>query len=121
MSSVICMAYTCGMRPILKAMNCGRRAHWQRIQTGREAFLDRGRRMVERDKNHPSVIVWSLGNETGLGENHYAMETMIRERDPSRPIHYEDHLDRRGPERRPSRFDIISDMYASPETMNDLP
>ncbi len=84
-----------------------------------EAFLDRGRRMVERDKNHPSVIVWSLGNETGLGENHYAMETMIRERDPSRPIHYEDHLDRRGPERKPSRFDIISDMYASPEDMKE--
>ncbi len=82
-----------------------------------EAFVDRGRRMVERDKNHPSVIVWSLGNETGLGENHYAMEAMIRERDPSRPIHYEDHLDRYGPESRPSRFDIISDMYASPETM----
>lgn len=82
-----------------------------------EAFLDRGRRMVERDKNHPSVIVWSLGNETGLGENHYAMEAMIRERDPSRPIHYEDHLDRYGPERKPSRFDIISDMYASPEVI----
>jgi len=81
----------------------------------KEAFVDRGRRMVERDKNHPSVIVWSLGNETGLGENHYAMEAMIRERDPSRPIHYEDHLDRNGPERKPSRFDIISDMYASPE------
>ncbi len=85
----------------------------------KEAFLDRGRRMVERDKNHPSVIVWSLGNETGLGENHYAMEAMIRERDPSRPIHYEDHLDREGPERKPSRFDIISDMYASPEDMKE--
>ena len=83
----------------------------------REAYLDRGRRMVERDKNHPSVIVWSLGNETGLGENHYALESMIRQRDPSRPIHYEDHLDRYGPEGKPSRFDIISDMYASPETM----
>ena len=85
----------------------------------REAFLDRGRRMLERDKNHPSVIVWSLGNETGLGENHYALEAMMRERDPSRPIHYEDHLDRGGPERRPSRFDIISDMYASPEDMKE--
>jgi beta-galactosidase/beta-glucuronidase len=83
----------------------------------REAFLDRGRRMMERDKNHPSVIVWSLGNETGLGENHFAMEAMIRERDPSRPVHYEDHLDRHGLEGKPSRFDIISDMYASPETM----
>ena len=84
-----------------------------------EAFLDRGNRMVERDKNHPSIVVWSLGNETGLGENHYAMEAMIRERDPSRPVHYEDHLDRYGPDRRPSRFDIISDMYASHEDMKD--
>jgi beta-galactosidase len=84
-----------------------------------EAFLDRGRRMVERDKNHPSVIVWSLGNETGLGPNHYAMEAMIRAMDPSRPIHYEDHLDRAwgGTEGAPSRFDIISDMYTSPEGM----
>ena len=45
------------------------------------------------------------------------MEAMIRELDPSRPIHYEDHLDRSGPGRKPSRFDIISDMYATPETM----
>ena len=60
----------------------------------KNAFLERGRRMVERDKNHPSVIVWSMGNETGLGPNHYAMEAMIRELDPSRPVHYEDHLDR---------------------------
>ncbi|MBL7112681.1 MAG: DUF4981 domain-containing protein [Bacteroidales bacterium] len=83
-----------------------------------KAFLDRGRRMVDRDKNHPSVIVWSMGNETGLGPNHYAMEAMIREMDPSRPIHYEDHLDRgKGIERTPCYFDIISDMYSSPETM----
>lgn len=48
------------------------------------------------------------------------MEAMIRERDPSRPIHYEDHLDRHGPDRKPSRFDIISDMYASPEDMMEF-
>ncbi len=83
-----------------------------------KAFLDRGRRMVERDKNHPSVIVWSLGNETGLGPNHYAMEAMIREMDPSRPIHYDDHENRwGGKEPVPCQFDIISDMYSSPETM----
>ncbi|MBD3244057.1 MAG: DUF4981 domain-containing protein, partial [Chitinivibrionales bacterium] len=53
------------------------------------AFLDRGMRMVERDKNHPCVIEWSLGNESGYGPNHDAMAGWIRRRDPSRPIHYE--------------------------------
>jgi beta-galactosidase len=53
------------------------------------AFVDRGQRMVERDKNHPSVIVWSLGNESGYGPNHDAMAGVIRGLDPSRPLHYE--------------------------------
>lgn len=53
------------------------------------AFLERGLRMVERDKNHPSVIVWSLGNESGYGPNHDALAGWIRHRDPSRPLHYE--------------------------------
>ena len=45
--------------------------------------------MVERDKNHPSVIVWSLGNESGYGPNHDAAAGWVRARDPSRPLHYE--------------------------------
>ncbi|MFI5356157.1 MAG: glycoside hydrolase family 2 TIM barrel-domain containing protein, partial [Opitutales bacterium] len=53
------------------------------------AFLDRAMRMVERDKNHPSIVVWSLGNESGYGPHHDAMAAWIRHRDPSRPIHYE--------------------------------
>jgi beta-galactosidase len=53
------------------------------------AFLDRGLRMVERDKNHPSIITWSLGNESGYGPHHDAMAAWIRHRDPSRPVHYE--------------------------------
>lgn len=53
------------------------------------AFLDRGLRMVERDKNHPSIIAWSLGNESGYGPHHDAMAAWIRQRDPSRVIHYE--------------------------------
>lgn len=55
----------------------------------RPAYLDRIERTVERDKNHPSVIMWSLGNEAGDGENLAAMAAWVRERDPSRPIHYE--------------------------------
>ncbi len=53
------------------------------------ALVDRARRMVERDKNHPSVVIWSLGNECGPGIGLSAMAAWIRERDPSRAVHYE--------------------------------
>lgn len=53
------------------------------------AFLDRAKRMVAQNKNHPSVIIWSLGNESGYGQNHDRMAEWIRTKDPSRPIHYE--------------------------------
>jgi beta-galactosidase len=52
-------------------------------------FVERGLRMVERDKNHACVIAWSLGNESGYGPNHDAMAGVIRGIDPSRPLHYE--------------------------------
>lgn len=53
------------------------------------ALLDRAARTVERDKNHPAVIMWSLGNECGTGAGLSAMAAAIRERDPDRPLHYE--------------------------------
>ncbi|MFH8559758.1 glycoside hydrolase family 2 TIM barrel-domain containing protein [Streptomyces sp. NPDC017988] len=53
------------------------------------ALLDRAARMVERDKNHPSVIMWSLGNECGTGRGLTAMAEWIRARDRSRLLHYE--------------------------------
>jgi beta-galactosidase len=53
------------------------------------AHLERTIRMVERDKNHPSVIIWSLGNEAGDGVNFGATYNWIKERDPSRPVQYE--------------------------------
>jgi beta-galactosidase len=53
------------------------------------AFVDRGARMVQRDKNHPSIVAWSLGNESGYGAHHDAMAGYIRRYDPSRPLHYE--------------------------------
>lgn len=53
------------------------------------ALLERTARMVQRDKNHPSVIVWSLGNESEGGVGFDEAERWIRDRDPSRPIHYE--------------------------------
>jgi beta-galactosidase len=52
-------------------------------------WVARGSRMVRRDRNHPSVIVWSLGNESGYGANHDALAGWIRKHDPSRPLHYE--------------------------------
>ncbi|MFG2860908.1 glycoside hydrolase family 2 TIM barrel-domain containing protein [Streptomyces sioyaensis] len=53
------------------------------------ALLDRAQRMVERDKNHPSIVLWSLGNECGTGRGLSAMAAWMRERDTSRPLHYE--------------------------------
>jgi len=53
------------------------------------AWVERGARLVHRDKNHVSVIVWSLGNESGHGPNHDAEAAYIRRYDPSRPLHYE--------------------------------
>jgi beta-galactosidase len=55
-----------------------------------QAFLERTRRMVERDKNHPCIIGWSLGNETGYGKNFEITYQWIKDRDPSRPVQSED-------------------------------
>ena len=58
----------------------------------RQAWIERGARMVQRDRNHPSVIVWSLGNESGYGTSHDALAGWIRRADPTRPLHYEDAI-----------------------------
>ena len=71
-------------------------------------MLDRMRRTVERDKNHPCVIMWSLGNESGSGQNLAAMAEWTRARDPSRPLHYEH--DWSVPD-----VDVYSRMYAGHE------
>ena len=55
----------------------------------RQAFVDRGLNMVRQNKNHPCVVCWSLGNESGYGENHDAMADAVRHADPTRPLHYE--------------------------------
>ena len=53
------------------------------------AFVDRVARMIQRDVHHPSVVMWSLGNESGAGTNHEAAAAYARSFDPSRPLHYE--------------------------------
>ncbi len=53
------------------------------------AHIDRTERMAERDKNHPSVIIWSLGNEAGDGVNFVSIYNWMKKRDPSRPVQYE--------------------------------
>ena len=55
----------------------------------RSAYLDRITRTLERDKNHPAVIMWSLGNESFMGKNHLAMGEYVKSRDASRILHYE--------------------------------
>jgi beta-galactosidase len=76
-----------------------------------DAHLNRTVRMVERDKNHPAVIIWSLGNEAGSGPNFEADAKWIHERDPSRPVHYE------GAGNRPY-VDLISPMYPNPNELS---
>lgn len=69
------------------------------------AHLDRVQRMVERDKNHPSVVIWSMGNEAGDGINFTTCYDWLKRRDPSRPVHYERAL-------RGANTDIYCPMYA---------
>ncbi|MBP1134303.1 beta-galactosidase [Arthrobacter sp. PvP023] len=71
-----------------------------------QALVDRMSRTVERDKNHASVVMWSLGNEAGTGENLAAMSRWTKLRDPSRPIHYEGDWSS-------AYVDVYSRMYAS--------
>ena len=77
------------------------------------AFMDRCVRMAERDKNHPSIIFWSLGNESGYGPNHAAMSAWLHEFDPTRPVHYEGAQGNPNP----STVDVISRFY--PRVMAD--
>lgn len=78
------------------------------------AYLERGARMVMRDKNHPCVILWSLGNESGSGPHHAAMANWMRIYDPTRFIHYESG--RPGPQ----ISDVYSIMYPNLEHMRRL-
>ncbi|PSW21552.1 beta-galactosidase [Photobacterium sanctipauli] len=70
------------------------------------AYMSRYTQMVQRDKNHPSIIIWSLGNESGHGSTHNAMYAWSKDFDPSRPVQYE------GGGADTTATDIICPMYA---------
>jgi beta-galactosidase len=72
------------------------------------AFLDRAIRLAERDKNHPSVIIWSMGNESGYGPNFAAISGWLHAFDPTRPVHYEGA---QGKPADPPTVDIIGRFY----------
>jgi len=112
----------------------GLRGKLSNVPSWSNAFLERGVRMVERDKNHPSIVFWSLGNESGMGPNHAAMAGWIKEFDPTRFIHYEgaqgDATDSRyknkffehgkGNPTDPKWVDMISRMYPQPFEYKNL-
>jgi beta-galactosidase/evolved beta-galactosidase subunit alpha len=92
------------------------------------AYIDRIQRMVERDKNHPSVVMWSLGNESGFGQNHISMYKWAKDRDSSRLVHYERecknimHEENHyyDPQREPQSSDVFSTMYSAVEDLERL-
>ena len=89
------------------------------------AMLDRAVRMVERDKNHPSIVSWSLGNEAGTGPNHRAMAGWIKGRDPSRMLHNEgaasSSFSTDGSVANDQAYvDVRSRMYTPKEQMRDI-
>jgi len=77
------------------------------------AYIDRIERTVHRDKNHPCVIFWSLGNESGFGINHEAMADWCRRNDPTRLIHYERDTSAKV-------ADVVSTMYTPVEKLEEL-
>lgn len=78
----------------------------------RENVLDRCNSMFQRDKNHPSIVIWSLGNESYGGDNFIAMHDFLKQADPTRLVHYEGIFHYRESE---AASDIESTMYISPQ------
>ena len=96
-----------------EAIQLGYRPEWEL------AHMDRVRRMVERDRNHPSIVMWSLGNEAGTGPNFEKAARWIRQNDPERLISYLGH-GTIGEEHLPNEYvDVYAPMYDDLEKMVD--
>ncbi len=105
--------------------------NWDELTNGddwKESYLDRAKRMMERDKNHPCVLMWSVGNESGIGNNHFAMADYFHERFPGCIVHSEDfsrrllakpshHYSLVADPEKIGKFDIYSRMYPN---FNDI-
>lgn len=89
------------------------RAHWD------AAHLDRVSRMVERDKNHPSIVFWSLGNESGIGPGFEKAAQWVRAQDPTRLISYLGHGTLGGPHLPNAYVDIYAPMYDGIDRITD--
>jgi len=85
-----------------------------------KAFVDRMELMVERDKNFPCVVMWSLGNESGHGINHVKMADWLKTRDASRLLHYEGATGWGKSDLDSSYLDVYSRMYPSVDAMEEL-
>ena len=88
-----------------------------------KAHMERITRMVERDKNHPSIIIWSMGNEAGNGVNFYDTYRWIKNRDKTRPVQHERAIlpwQDKGKMDVEWNTDIIAPMYPSPEEMYEF-
>jgi beta-galactosidase len=85
----------------------------------KKSFIDRAERLVERDKNSPSVIIWSMGNESGYSVNHMAMAEYTKSRDNSRLVHYEGAAPKYNGDKNVDCLDMESKMYTSPEDVEE--
>ncbi|KAK7208279.1 glycoside hydrolase family 2 protein [Myxozyma melibiosi] len=78
-----------------------------------DAYLDRLQLLVLRDRNHPSVVIWSLGNESFYGQNHAKMYALSHKLDPTRPVHYEGDM-------KAVTADMYSVMYTPPNKLREM-
>lgn len=85
----------------------------------KKAILDRVQRNVIRDKNRTSILIWSLGNESGYGENMIEAGYWVKQYDPSRLLHYEGCTWQDWQQQDISMLDLFSRMYASPEWVQE--